>query len=877
MTRRREKGTGASRAGTARVVPARTATAAARGRRGARIARRRRARAGRPAEFQWRDARAASAHRRRGDRRARRGRSAKREAAGASGAKGAREPVEEEGWRNGRVVVVRESRESGPGGVLRDHPQTLSRDDPTAGLQRPSLENSSVAPSIFDRETQFTRPTGSTNPHAVPRHRDVTGFDSRNRAMGIQSAPNSRELLTWSPREKAAKLLVSSPGRRRALLLRGAFSDHPAGNGGLADALRGRKGRFTSRSSRVEARHRRSRRRAKGGEGGTIISPAKVRAVCPRERLFLGTRLSTPRSRAGFGARARGGSPRTSARVFPTRSSTEPAPTAFPSARSRSPRPHPGACPGVSFLVVRSTSNGILSRKPQNARPRPGTADEPTPTTPPDPAIFAQAMSQTRRGSKEPARRRYQPVSGGPAGIHPARAACVPRRKRRICTLGDLKTRGVVSPIPRCHRRRSASDADAPVDLPPGHKRSHEGSSRDGQMPPRPRSARSRPGSTTRPSSPRSRRRTRTTTTHRSTPWRSARSSRRLCGAPAPAGPRARPRTGTPREPARDEGRGRRRAVGRRRRRGGDISRSPAGRRRPSRCCGTRSTAHARLPGSARSTPARATRAPARAGGTSPGGFAPTSATCPRLTSSPRRRRRSGSTAPSTSARCRQEDPGKPRPRCAYATWSTFIRAAVDVSGGRGGGARVLAPARGAPDGGGHQGARHGGGFARTRRAQAPGPSLGRIHRGPQHGARRARTGRQRHGGGRRPDPQHRRAPVREEGRQHHGEDARDEGFGGDAHRGRRRTAAREARADVGASHLGGLKTSNSQLFFGSQEPGTDPAHVRHRGRRRPSCGRTPRRWPIPARCRDAAQLELLAGSAGASSNSWAPPRSTAA
>lgn len=487
MTRRREKRNRArvARGNRARGTRADRATRRRSRRRARGIARRRRARE-RGVQQHPRGARSraprASASRRRGDRRARRGRSAKREAAGASGAKGAREPVEEEGWRNGRVVVVRESRESGPGGVLRDHPQTLSRDDPTAGLQRTSLENSSVAPSIFDRETQFTRPTGSTNPHAVPRHRDVTGFDSRNRAMGIQSAPNSRELLTWSPREKAAKLLVSSPGRRRALLCCAVpLATTPAGNGGLADALRGRrKGRFTSRSSRVEARHRTfrvgARERWRGAEHNLTGERC---AVCSARTTFPGTRSSTPRSRAGFGARAR------EDRAANPRASLPDA--FFDGTRARSrfsvgalalPRPHPGACPSVflsSSFVRQATASP--SRKPQNARdPARGTRGRRSDAhhaAPPRSRDLRAGVPrrETRRGSKEPRASSIPARVRRPslAFIQP-RAACVPRRKR--CRESwhpprrSENARRRLTDSRDVHRRRSASDADAPGGSP---------------------------------------------------------------------------------------------------------------------------------------------------------------------------------------------------------------------------------------------------------------------------------------------------------------------------------------------------------------------------------------------------------------------------
>lgn len=242
--------------------------------------------------------------------------------------------------------------------------------------------------------------------------------------MGIQSAPNSRELLTWSPREKAAKLLVSSPGRRRALLCCAVpLATTPAGNGGLADALRGRrKGRFTSRSSRVEARHRTfrvgARERWRGAEHNLTGERC---AVCSARTTFPGTRSSTPRSRAGFGARAR------EDRAANQRASLPDA--FFDGTRARSrvsvgalalPRPHPGACPSVflsSSFVRQATASP--SRKPQNARdPARGTRGRRSDAhhAPPlDPAIFAQAFRVARPGEdrRSLARRRYQPVSGG--------------------------------------------------------------------------------------------------------------------------------------------------------------------------------------------------------------------------------------------------------------------------------------------------------------------------------------------------------------------------------------------------------------------------------------------------------------------------------
>ena len=242
--------------------------------------------------------------------------------------------------------------------------------------------------------------------------------------MGIQCAPNSRELLTWSPREKAAKLLVSSPGRRRALLCCAVpLATTPAGNGGLADALRGRrKGRFTSRSSRVEARHRTfrvgARERWRGAEHNLTGERC---AVCSARTTFPGTRSSTPRSRAGFGARAR------EDRAANPRASLPDA--FFDGTRARSrvsvgalalPRPHPGACPSCFFprrSFDKQRHPPPESRRTRETPPGERAGDDPTLTTPPplDPAIFAQAFRVARPGEdrRSLARRRYQPVSGG--------------------------------------------------------------------------------------------------------------------------------------------------------------------------------------------------------------------------------------------------------------------------------------------------------------------------------------------------------------------------------------------------------------------------------------------------------------------------------
>ena len=285
-------------------------------------------------------------------------------------------------------------------------------------------------------------------------------------------------MVDLSPREKAAKLLVSSPGRRRALCCAVPLATTPAGNGGLADALRGRrKGRFTSRSSRVEARHRTfrvgARERWRGAEHNLTGERC---AVCSARTTFPGTRSSTPRSRAGFGARAR------EDRAANQRASLPDA--FFDGTRARSrvsvgalalPRPHPGACPSVflsSSFVRQATVSP--SRKPQNARDpaRERAGDDPTLTTPPS----IPRSSRRRSASRDPARIEEPRASSIPARVRrpslafiQPRAACVPRRSG-VANLAppwrSENARRRLTDSRDVHRRRSASDADAPGGSP---------------------------------------------------------------------------------------------------------------------------------------------------------------------------------------------------------------------------------------------------------------------------------------------------------------------------------------------------------------------------------------------------------------------------
>jgi hypothetical protein len=191
-----------------------------------------------------------------------------------------------------------------------------------------------------------------------------------------------------------------------------------------------------------------SRRRARKVErGGTQSHRREVRGLLRANDFSRNTLID-----AAFARRVRregaGGSCREPARESSRRVlRRNPRSLAYFRRRARAPPPSSGRVSlGVSFLVVRSTSNGIpLPKAAERARPRPGNARATIRRSPRPPPSIPRS-SRRRSASRDPARIEgasrvvdTSPCPAAFAGIHPAPG--------RVCATSKAVSR-ILAPPP---------------------------------------------------------------------------------------------------------------------------------------------------------------------------------------------------------------------------------------------------------------------------------------------------------------------------------------------------------------------------------------------------------------------------------------------